>query len=206
MHVGASSASGDLLLFTDADVQFEQTTLRRAVAYMEAQRVDHLAALPDVRVPGVALNAFIAAFGVFFSMYSRPWQARNPRSRAHVGIGAFNLIRTEVYRAIGGHQPIAMRPDDDMKLGKLVKKRGFRQDAVIGRNFVIVEWYTSLRELIDGLMKNAFAGVEYNLWAVAGSTAGLLVTNVWPFIAVFVTQARRNGCTWRACCCSSLCS
>ena len=108
-------------------------------------------------------------------------------SGAHVGIGAFNLIRAEVYRAIGGHKPIAMRPDDDMKLGKLVKKRGFRQDAVIGRNFVIVEWYTSLRELIDGLMKNAFAGVEYNLWAVAGSTAGLLVTNVWPFIAVFVT-------------------
>ena len=93
MQVGAAGAAGELLLFTDADIVFEPTTLRRAVAYMEAQRVDHLAAIPDVRVPGVALKAFIAAFSVFFSMYARPWQARNPRSRAHIGVGAFNLIR-----------------------------------------------------------------------------------------------------------------
>jgi hypothetical protein len=155
--------------------------------YLESRRVDHLAAIPDVRVPGFALNAFIAAFGVFFSMYSRPWEARNPRSRAHIGIGAFNLIRAQAYRAIGGHQPIAMRPDDDMKLGKLVKKRGFRQDAVLAHDFVVVEWYRTLGELVDGLMKNAFAGVEYSLVGVAGSTVALLLMNVWPFVALFLT-------------------
>jgi glycosyltransferase involved in cell wall biosynthesis len=187
MHVGAASATGELLLFTDADIVFKPSTMRRAVSYLEARRIDHLAAIPDVRVRGFALNAFVAAFGVFFSIYSRPWHARNPRSRAHVGIGAFNLIRADVYRAIGGHQPIAMRPDDDLKLGKLVKKRGFRQDAVIGRDFVMVEWYASLRELVDGLMKNTFAGVEYSVPAVVGSTAALLVVNVWPVIAVFLT-------------------
>jgi glycosyltransferase involved in cell wall biosynthesis len=188
MHIGAAGATGELLLFTDADIVFEPTTLRRAVSYIEAERVDHLAAIPDVRVPGFALNAFIAAFGVFFSIYSRPWHARNPRSGAHIGVGAFNLIRAEVYRAIGTHQAIAMRPDDDMKLGKLVKKRGFRQDAVVGRNFVIVEWYASLGELVDGLMKNAFSGVDYSLVKVAGSTVGLLVMNVWPTLAIFVTE------------------
>ena len=140
-----------------------------------------------MRVPGLALNAFMAAFGVFFSLYSRPWKARDPRSRAHIGIGAFNLIRAAAYRAIGGHRAIAMRPDDDMKLGKVVKKHGFRQDVVSGRGFIVVEWYASLRELVDGLMKNAFAGVDYSLLKVAGSTMALFLMNVWPFIAVFVT-------------------
>jgi glycosyltransferase involved in cell wall biosynthesis len=188
MHVGAEAASGELLLFTDADVVFEPTTLRRAVGYMEAERIDHLTAIPDIRVPGIALNAFIAAFGVFFSMYSRPWKARDPRSRAHIGVGAFNLLRTEVYRAIGTHRAIAMRPDDDMKLGKLVKKHRFRQDAVVARDFVTVEWYASLGELVDGLMKNAFAGVEYSLLGVAGATAGMLLMNVWPFVALLITD------------------
>jgi len=187
LHAGAAAAAGDLLLFTDADVVFEPGTLRRAVALIEADRIDHLAAIPDVKVPGLALNAFVAAFGVFFSLYARPWKARDPRSRAHIGVGAFNLIRATVYRAIGGHRAIAMRPDDDMKLGKLVKKHGFRQDAVSGRGFVVVEWYASLRELVDGLMKNAFAGVDYSLWKVAGSTIALLLIHVWPFVAVFVT-------------------
>ena len=188
LQVGAAEATGDLLLFTDADVVFESTTLRRAVGLMEAEGLDHLAAIPDVRVPGLALTAFMAAFGVFFSLYSRPWKARDPRSRAHIGIGAFNLIRAAAYRAVGGHRAIAMRPDDDMKLGKVLKQHGFRQEAVSGRGLVVVEWYATLRELVDGLMKNAFAGVDYSLVKVAGSTIALFLVNVWPFIAVFVTD------------------
>lgn len=187
LWIGAGEASSPLLLFTDADVVFEPTTLRRAVTLMEQEEIDHLTAIPDARVPGLALNAFVAAFGVFFSLYARPWKARDPNSRFHIGVGAFNLIRADVYRAIGTHRAIAMRPDDDLKLGKLVKKGGFRQDVVYGRDFIIVEWYSSLGELIDGLMKNAFAGVNYSLVAVAGSTVALFLTNVWPFVALFAT-------------------
>jgi hypothetical protein len=151
-------------------------------------RIDHLTAIPDIVVPGLALNAFMAAFGVFFSLYARPWKARDPRSRAHIGIGAFNMIRRSVYTAVGTHRTIAMRPDDDMKLGKLVKKHGFRQEAVFGHGQIAVEWYASLRELVDGLMKNAFAGVDYSLWAVVFTSLALLVLNVWPFVALFVTR------------------
>ena len=187
LHVGAATATGDLLLFTDADIIFEPTTLGRAVALLEEKQVDHLAVIPDIVVPGLALNAFVAAFGVFFSMYSRPWKVRDPRSRAHIGVGAFNLIRANVYRAIGGHRAIAMRPDDDMKLGKLVKRHGFQQDVTVGRDMIAVEWYASIRELVDGLMKNAFAGVDYSLWKVVGSTAGLFLMNVWPVLALFLS-------------------
>jgi hypothetical protein len=164
------------------------TTLRRAVALIERDRLDHLSAIPDIKVPGVALNAFVAAFGVFFALYARPWKARDPRSRHHMGVGAFNLIRAEAYRAIGTHRAIAMRPDDDIKLGKLVKKGRFRQDVVLGRGLITVEWYASLREMIDGLMKNAFAGVNYSLPAVAGSTAALVLMDVWPFVALLTTH------------------
>lgn len=188
LSVGAARAAGELFLFTDADVVFEPTTLRRAVGVMERDGIDHLTAIPDVRVPGVALNGFVAAFGVFFSMYMRPWKARDPRSRHHIGVGAFNLIRAAAYRAVGTHRAIAMRPDDDLKLGKLVKKHGFRQDVVYGQGFIVVQWYGSVGELIDGLMKNAFAGVNYSLWAVAGSTLALCLMNVWPFLAIFATH------------------
>jgi hypothetical protein len=43
-------------------------------------------------------------------------------------------------------------------------------------------------EMIDGLMKNAFAGVDYSLPKLAASTAVMLLMNVWPFIALFVTS------------------
>lgn len=188
LQVGAEASTGDLILFTDADIVFEPSALRRAVTLMEDQKADHLAVIPDIVVPGAALNAFVSAFGVFFSMYSRPWKVSDPRSRAHIGVGAFNLIRAEVYRAIGGHHAIAMRPDDDMKLGKLVKKHGFRQEVAIGRDMIAVEWYASVRELVDGLMKNAFAGVDYSLWKVVASSISLFLMDVWPFVTVFLTD------------------
>ncbi len=192
-RAGAAEAHGDFLLFTDADVVFEPSTLRRAMTFVQQAGIDHLAALPEARVPGVALKAFVAAFGVFFSVYARPWKARDPGSSCHVGIGAFNLIRATVYHAIGTHAAIALRPDDDMKLGKLVKKHGFRQDVVDGRGFVVVEWYSSLREAIDGLMKNAFAAFDYRLSAVAVSTAVLLLVTVWPCVGVWVARGMARG-------------
>ena len=188
LQLGAGAARGDLLLFTDADVIFEPSSLRRAVGYLLRERFDHLAVAPEIVVPGPLLGMFMGAFAVFFNLYARTWKVRDPKSSAHVGIGAFNLLRADAYRRIGGHEPIRMRPDDDMKLGKLVKAAGLRQALAMGRGLVRVEWYSSLREVARGLEKNSFSGVEYSVVRLVGSTFALLAFNVWPFVAVFVTS------------------
>lgn len=188
LYRGTQRASGDLLLFTDADVVMHPSTLRQAVGYMAAHEIDHLAVAPDVWMPGMLLRVFVVAFCIFFSLYARPWRAKDPKSRRFVGIGAFNLVREQVYRAVGTHQAIAMRPDDDIKLGKLIKKGGYRQEFLFGTGMMHVEWYASVKELIDGLMKNAFAGVEYRVFAIIGASAAQLILNVWPFLALGLTR------------------
>jgi glycosyltransferase involved in cell wall biosynthesis len=191
-HTGAAQASGQWLLFTDADVVFEPTTISRAVALAQREQVDHLAVAPEPRMPGMVLSMFGGAFTLFFSFYAKPWKARDPNSQRHIGIGAFNLVRAEAYRGIGGHARIAMRPDDDMKLGKIIKLGGYRQDVVLGADFVSVEWYSSVGELVRGLEKNTFAGLNYNLALVIAASMAQLVVFLWPVIALFVT----GGATW----------
>lgn len=163
LMLGAERATGEWLLFTDADVHFQPTALRQAVGYAERQGIDHLAVAPDLELPGILLRAFGVHFLASFLAFARPWRARDPRSWFHIGVGAFNLVRREAYRAVGGHRRIALRPDDDMKLGKILKQAGFRQDALWGRGAVRVTWYHSLRELVRGLEKNAFAAIEYSV-------------------------------------------
>jgi glycosyltransferase involved in cell wall biosynthesis len=192
LHVGAERATGELLLFIDADVVMERTVVRRAVSYLVDHRLDHVALGPKMEMPGTLLSMFGGAFILFFGLYAKPWKARDPRSPRHIGIGAFNLLRAEVYRAIGGHRPIAMRPDDDMKLGKLIKKHGFRQDIVVGGNLITVEWHGSLGELIRGLEKNTFASVEYNLLVVILASIAQLLVFLWPVVALLLTR----GATW----------
>jgi len=188
LWLGAGKAIGEFLLFTDADVVMDPSTLRRAVGAMVADRLDHLTAAPEIERPSVLFEMFIGAFSLFFTLFTKPWKVKDPESSSHVGIGAFNLVRAAAYRAAGGHQAIAMRPDDDLKLGKLLKKKGFHQEFVFGLGALRVEWYASTGELIQGLMKNAFSGVDYRVWVVVASTVMQLITLVWPFLALILTS------------------
>lgn len=187
LHVGAAGARGEYLLFTDADVVMEPDAVARAVAYARGHGIDHLAAGPRVEMPSLPLRVFVVLFTLFFSIAFRPWKVRDPRSPAHIGVGAFNLVRTAAYRAAGGHRPIAMRPDDDLKLGKLMKKHGFRQDFVVATESLRVEWYRTFGELVRGLMKNGFAGVDYRLRLVVAATVAQLLVFVLPWAAVWFT-------------------
>ncbi|HIJ81194.1 MAG TPA: glycosyltransferase [Desulfuromonadales bacterium] len=193
LWLGSRRATGDLLLFTDADIVMEPTVVTRAVRFFERNRLDHLAATPSMQMPGTLLGMFGASFIIIFSLFCRPWKAKDPASGCHIGIGAFNLIRAEVYRQVGGHETIRLRPDDDIKLGKIVKRGGFRQDVVYAPEYLSVEWYASLSEAVRGLEKNAFSGVEYNVAMVLGAVVVHAATSIWPFAAMFLTSGVTRG-------------
>ncbi|MDQ6662884.1 MAG: glycosyltransferase [Acidobacteriota bacterium] len=188
LQQGAKHATGSLLLFTDADIVFERSVLLRAAAYFESHALDHLAIPPRAIVHGFLCNAFVAVFALLFGMYTKPWKVRDPKAREHIGIGAFNLVRASAYWKAGGHAPIAMRPDDDMKLGKLLKLCGSRSDMVLGTRLLSVEWYASFAEMRGGLMKNLFAGVEYRVSLVVLFSVLQIVFLVWPFVAIFTAR------------------
>jgi hypothetical protein len=192
LQLGAQEARGEFLLFTDADIHFGPVALRRAMRYVDERNLDHLAIAPEARVPGYWGGAFFSFFALAFSQFVRPWRARNPRSKAHIGIGAFNLVRAEAYRAIGGHQGVRLNPDDDVKLGRALKRAGYRQDMLFAHEDVRVDWYGSVGEMVRGLEKNSFAAMNYSLPAVLGACAAGMTANVWPWLALLATR----GLVW----------
>ncbi|HXE95834.1 MAG TPA: glycosyltransferase family 2 protein [Dongiaceae bacterium] len=193
LWLGSRRATGDLLLFTDADIIMEPTVLTRAVAFMAQHKLDHLAATPSMHMPTTFLSMFGASFIIYFSLFSRPWKARDAGSSFHIGIGAFNMVRSEVYRQTGGHETIRLRPDDDIKLGKIIKKNGFRQDVAYAPEFLKVEWYSSVSEVIHGLEKNAFSGADYNIPLILSGCLIHIMGSIWPFIAIFFTHGVVRG-------------
>lgn len=188
LHVGAQRATGTLLLFTDGDVMLRPDALSRAVRLMTVERADHLTVAPGLVLPGWPLALVVNYFMMWFLLWLRPWKARDPRSGRFVGIGAFNLVSAAAYRAVGGHERIALRPDDDLMLGKILKTAGHRQLLATGERLIRVEWYGSLGEMARGLRKNAFAGLKYSVSLTLGAVAGNLALAVWPFAAVWLTS------------------
>lgn len=185
LMMGAARASGDYLLFTDADIEFEASTLKRAMHYVLTRRLDHLSMFFEARVKSGLLAAMIVEFGGGLLMQFKPWKAKDPRSKSYMGIGAFNLVRAAVYQQVGTHQAIAMAPIDDIMLGKLIKIRGFRQDCLLGYGYLAVGWYRSAGEMVQGLQKNIFAAFNFNLAAVACATAMTILVGLLPQIAVW---------------------
>ena len=137
-------------------------------------------------MPTTLLESFATVFSVFFLSYFVPWRAPDPKSPAHIGIGAFNLVRRAVYEQIGRHEPIRMRPDDDVKLGKLIKNAGFRQELVLASAEIRVPWYATVREAVVGLEKNVLAGVDYRPTILVGNCAMILAVFFLPFVAILV--------------------
>ena len=190
---GSCGARGELLLFTDGDIIMEETVLSRAVTRLQSEGLDHLALTPRMTMPGTILPILGLTFIFFFGLFTRPWRAADPQSSCHIGIGAFNLLRSSTYQAVGGHQTIALRPDDDLKLGKIIKNGGFRQNVAYAPEFLAVEWYASLGEAIRGLEKNAFAGCDYRVGMVVGGVVVQLIFGLWPYLALLATEGATRG-------------
>lgn len=185
LYQGFQLATGNLILFTDADVLYSPTAFSKAIGYFEKHSLDHLTAAPNLSAKPFWLKAFVAFFLFGFSYYKRPWLGNNPRSKTGVGIGAFNMITRPAYEKVGTHEQIKMRPDDDLQLGMMVKRIGLKQRIVTAMTLIEVEWYQSLSEALAGLEKNTFAGLHYRISMVLFSVFGVFVSQVVPFFTVF---------------------
>jgi glycosyltransferase involved in cell wall biosynthesis len=179
------TATGEWLIFTDADVRFKPDLLRRSMGIVRKFNADHLTLLCDVEMIGFWETLLITFFGLGFHLAVEPSRASDTRSSRYIGVGAFQLLRRTVYEACGTHCRLAMEVVDDMKLGKLVKQAGFRSVCGVAQDFVVVRWHAGLGNLVRGVTKNFFAGAGYNLALVAAQLAGLLMMNVAPFVGVF---------------------
>jgi len=114
-----------------------------------------------------------------------PYQVSNPRSRAYVGVGAFQMVKRTAYEACGTHRRLAMEVIDDVMLGKIVKLGGFRSGVGVAQDAVSVRWHAGIGNFIRGVEKNFFANARFSGALVAVQSLSALALNVLPFAGLF---------------------
>ena len=58
-----------------------------------------------------------------FFLFYRPQYANNKKSKSFMGFGAFNLMKRSVYEQIGTTKALRLCVNDDIQLGKQIKKK-----------------------------------------------------------------------------------
>jgi hypothetical protein len=181
---GFERARGQFVLFTDADIHFAPGVLRRAVAWAEAERLDHVTVLAEVRSPSFWVGVCIAATLRGLLTMLRPWEAMDTRSAKAVGTGAFNLVRRAAFERTPGFEWLRLEVADDIGVGLMMKRWGGRPGLVLGRGQVRHETYPSLTDAVRGLEKNGFAqGARFSAWRGLALVVLTVVGALAPFAA-----------------------
>ena len=188
MWTAANQASGEWLLFTDADVMFMPESLRRALAYAEAEHADHVVLFPQMIMHSPGERMMIAFFQTLFVFGHRPWKVADPKTKDHMGVGAFNLVRRSAYEAVGTYKALCMEVVDDMKLGKVVKNAGFAQRNVFGGDLISIHWARGAMGIVNNLTKNFFAVLSFQRGRTVLSAFGLLFLNLGPFLGTWLAH------------------
>lgn len=187
-HQLAQAATGELLLFTDADTRHEPTMLRDSVSALLAERADLITAFPreEAVTWGEKLIVPVIGFGIFSFLPIALARWMNWASLS-VTIGQFMLFRRSAFDAAGGYESVRDHIVDDVMLGRRLIQRGFSWRLMDGTRHVSCRMYRGFWQAVDGFTKNVFAFFNYRL-------SLFLIAWVWMAVAFlaspFVLAAR----------------
>ncbi len=182
LHQGSRIARGELLLFVDADVFYEPSAVRAAVAHKERRSPKLLSLLPYFEMRGFGENAAMPMLAMFCFTFMPTWISNRTRIAAlAIGGGTGNLIVREVYAAIGGHEALKDSVVDDVALARLVRRSGGRTETVRADDLVSLRMYHGLAEVVEGFTKNAFAVFGRNYVVGLLIVAGSVIFHILPY-------------------------
>ncbi|WNG33744.1 glycosyltransferase [Archangium violaceum] len=185
LHRGAEAATGDWLLFTDADVHFAPDTVRRAMALCEARSWDFLTVLFRLRPTSFLLDTAVSSTMRMIGTVARLHRVEDPDSSASMGAGVFNLVRRDMLARTRGFEWLKLEIADDAAFGQMVKRAGGRCGVAHALGHVSVELYPSLSAMARGCEKSGFGVMgQFSNTRLVSSCLLFLLIETAPLLAL----------------------
>lgn len=152
-HNGYQRASGEYLLFTDADTMHAPNVMSLAVAHMLSQDLDALTAVPKLVCKDFWTRITLPGLSTFLHTRFSPLRVNDPRHKTGYFFGSFFVITRKTYDAVGTHEGVRQELVEDGALGSEVKAAGFRMKMVRGEKHIEAVWARDLPTLWHGLRR-----------------------------------------------------
>lgn len=204
----AEEASGEWLLFLDADARLREGAAARVVREAESRRVTLLSCWPRLEMRGFWEGALMPLLNfVVFTLYPAPLALRRGDASLGLAHGSCMLARRDDYARIGGHAVVRGEIFEDVRLAQAWRAAGRPSLCLDGRTIVSVRMYRSLAGIWRGFQKNFFPAFRSarSFWAFmalhlfvfllpfALAPLALWSPTAWPFAAsaacVLLTRA-----------------
>lgn len=196
---GARAASGEWLLFTDADTQHQPGSLAVLLERADREGVDLLSLSPGQSTRTVWEKAVIPLIYTQLARLYRFEDVSDPASPAAAANGQYVLIRREVYERVGGHAAVRQAILEDVELARRVKSARGRLLFLPGAAWVTTRMYGSFSAMWHGWTKNLYLLYGRNVTRMLATLAELWLLDLLPALAFMVLAlvwAMGGGSQW----------
>ena len=189
VSLGAAQATGDWLLFTDADGVHLPGSTAGALADAAASGAGLVSYSPEQEMRTWWERALIPFVYTRLAQKFSYDAVNDPESPAAAANGQYLLIRREDYVRIGGHAAVAGEVLEDVALARLAKQQGIRLHFASGAGIVRVRMYRTFRAMWQGWAKNLYPLIAGPSGRTSGSVGRELRSVVpWiPFLMLLLT-------------------
>ncbi len=154
-HQMSRVATGDYLLFTDADTVWRPRALRRLMLLALEHKTDLLSAPPRLDALTIWERLSVPMLTVSAAtLLSLPLVAHSAMKDYAVASGACLLFRRAAYDRIDGHKGVRAEIVEDLELARRAKRCRLRLRLIDGSRLVRCRMYRSLHEVWEGFTKN----------------------------------------------------
>src|SRR5689334_19504153 len=184
-----AAGPSDYVVFTDADIAWEEHMLRRLVAAAVGDDRDLVSQMALLRAATGWERVVVPAFVYFFAQLYPFRRVNVPGSRTAAAAGGCMLVRREVLDKAGGLAPIRGALIDDVALGRLIKGQRGRTWLGLSRQVVSVRPYPGLASLWQMVARSAYTQLRYSPVLLAGTLLGLLFLYALPPVGTVIGLA-----------------
>jgi len=150
---GYKKATGELLLFTDADTKHSEKVISLAVSHLLSFNLDALSAIPKMRVMDFWTAITLPMISVFLHSRFSAIRVNNPAKKTAYFFGSFFIIKQKTYEAVGMHEGVKHEIIEDGALGKKVKESGHKMKIVRGDHLIEAVWARDKTTLFNALKR-----------------------------------------------------
>ena len=174
VSLGAAQATGDWLLFTDADGVHLPGSLSRALADAAATGAGLVSYSPEQEMHTWWERTLIPFVYTRLAQKFSYDAVNDPNSLAAAANGQYLLIRREDYARIGGHAAVAGEVLEDVALARIAKQAGIRLHFASGFGIMRVRMYRTFGAMWQGWSKNLYPLMGGNSRAVGRELRGVV--------------------------------
>ena len=171
---GYKKASGDLLLFTDADTTHTGSVISLAVSHLLSLELDALTVIPRMLCLDKITKITLPMISTFLHTRFSALRVNDTSKGTGYFFGSFFIIKKSTYDSVGTHEGVKGELVEDGALGKKVKESDFKMRMVRGEHLVDAVWARDMHTLWNALKRLMISLCLQNAKIAVASFFGVL--------------------------------